>query len=145
VDRGHSPADFFTKAEAADMSLKKRLAERGGQESAPANINKTLNIKRETSLDVEGATVAFCEYEDAQEGDFVKILSGDHELGVAAEYAWFKNKYPGAIRTRQQFTRITLNGTEVRCDILTLKLPNGEIRYIYFDISQMMADLQAKL
>jgi hypothetical protein len=127
------------------MRLKKQLAEREGQENAPAGIDKTLKAKRETSLDVDGTPVIFCEYEDAPEGDFVKICSDDHEAGVAAEYAWFAAKYPGAVRIRQRSTRIKLNGTQVRCDILTLNLPGGGTRDIYFDISQMMADLDTKI
>jgi hypothetical protein len=126
------------------MGLRERMAEQGRQESAP-RIDKTLQVKRETSLDVDGRRVDFCEYEDAPEGDFVKVCTNDHELGVSAEYAWFRNKYPGAVGIRQHFTCMKLNGTQVRCDILTLKLPGGETRNVYFDISQMMADLDAKI
>ncbi|GMO42507.1 MAG: hypothetical protein Pg6C_04020 [Treponemataceae bacterium] len=122
------------------MGLRERMAEQERQECVP-RIDKTLQVKRETSLDVDGRRVDFCEYEDAPEGDFVKVRCDDHETGVRAEYVWFAAKYPGAVRIRQLFTSMKLNGTKVRCDILTLKLPGGGTRNVYFDISQMMADI----
>jgi hypothetical protein len=134
------------------MGIKERLAARGNGESAPAFVeNINLKAARETVLEVtlpgggESVPVDFCEYESVPEGDFVRVLAADHSLGVAAEYAWFRNKYPGAIRESQYFRFITLNGTRIRCDILTLRLGGGEQRNVYFDISAMMPDLDRKV
>lgn len=104
-------------------------------------LEKNLSIAKETTLDVQGRIVHFIEYELEPEGEFVKVCTDDHELGVAAEYAWFRAQYPNAVRTRQQFTKIRLNGKAVHGDILTIRTESNETRTIYFDISQMMEDL----
>jgi hypothetical protein len=108
-------------------------------EDARRRMGKTLQVKRETSLDVDGRRVGFCEYEDAPEGDFVKICSDDLDAWYAAEDAWFAAKYPGAVRIRRSLIRMKLNGNEVACDILTLKLPGGGTWKVYFDVSQVLA------
>jgi hypothetical protein len=107
------------------------------------NVNSIADKK--TSLNVEGRIVEFTEYESTQEGDFVKVCTGDHDLGVAAEYIWFQNKYPNAVLTKQVLTGIILNGNNVKCDIVTIETAEKEIKNIYFDISQMMDDLNRKV
>jgi hypothetical protein len=104
-------------------------------------LEKNLSIEKETILNVNGRNVKFIEFESAREGDFVKVCTQDHNLGVAAEYAWVKNKYYNAIRTKQEFTTIKLNEIEIKCDILSIKTKNTKIKQIYFDISQMMENL----
>jgi len=101
-----------------------------------------LSPVKETVLNVNGNNVKFIEYETADEGDFVKVCTNDHDLGVAAEYAWFKNKYIGAVCTGQEFKKIKFNGNKTSVDILTIIINNDCIKDIYFDISDMMEDLK---
>jgi hypothetical protein len=100
-----------------------------------------LKIERETALKVRGQNVTFQEFEYSPEGDFVKVCTDDHELGVEAEYVWFQNKYPGASCLKQRFRKIELNGAAINCDILTIKTADFQSKTLYFDISQLMADL----
>jgi uncharacterized protein YifE (UPF0438 family) len=104
-------------------------------------FEKNLLAEKETTLNVNGRNVKFIEYETAPEGDFVKVCTNHHDLGIAAEYVWFQNKYNNAIRTKQEFNKIKLNGNVVDVDILTIKINNDTIKNIYFDISQMMENL----
>jgi hypothetical protein len=125
------------------MSLKDKVPVVPVDKTDSMNIN--LIADKKTSLNVEGRIVEFIEYEPAQEGDFVKVCTDDHSLGVAAEYVWFQNKYPNAVLTLQDFTTIKLNGNNVKCDILTIETAEKEIKTIYFDISQMLDDLNKKV
>jgi len=104
-------------------------------------LTVNLEIDKEISLNVDGRMVKFCEYKSITEDDFVKVCTYEHQLGVDGEYAWIRNKYPGAIRMRQVFDSITINNKEVKCDILIIKTTDGKTKEIYFDISQMMEDL----
>lgn len=100
-----------------------------------------LEIDRETSLDVDGHTVEFCEYKSINDDDFVKVCTHEHDLGVHGEYAWIQNKYPDARPMKQVFTSLTINKKKVKCDILTIQTDDGNIKDVYFDISQLMEDL----
>jgi hypothetical protein len=108
-------------------------------------LEKELLPPKETLLNVRGHVVKFIEFEADPDGDFVKICAYDHDLGVASEYAWLKNKYPNDSCIRQSFSQIFLNGKKIKCDILTIKNSGNEIKNIYFDISQMMEDLNNKV
>jgi hypothetical protein len=108
-------------------------------------LEKNLSIEKESSLNVNGHIVKFIEFESVQEGDFVKVCTYDHDSGVAGEYAWFKNKYHNALHIKQKFTGMILNGNAIKCDILTIKIGENETKDIYFDISQMMEDLENKV
>jgi hypothetical protein len=81
--------------------------------------------------------VLFQEFEFDPDGDFAKVHTYYHRLGVAAEYEWIRIKYPNYMFVKQTLTHITLNGENIPCDILTI-WQNGQIKKIYFDISQMM-------
>jgi hypothetical protein len=83
-------------------------------------LEKNLSIVKEPCLKVQGCMVNFIEYESDSDGDFVKVCTDDHELGVAAEYAWFCAKYANSVCTLQRFTRMRLNGKVINCDILTI-------------------------
>jgi uncharacterized protein YifE (UPF0438 family) len=109
----------------------------------PSLSEMNLTGEKAASLIVNGNSVNFIEYEPVEEGDFVKVCTNDHDLGVAAEYAWFENKYHNAVLLWQEFTTIKLNGIKTKCDILTIRT-DIEIKTIYFDISQMMEDLNEK-
>ena len=102
----------------------------------------SLSAVKETVLNVNGSNVKFIEYENADEGDFVKVCTNDHDLGVAAEYMWLQHKYIDAECTEQEFTKIKLNGNKTSFDILTIKINNGCIKDVYFDISDMMENLK---
>jgi hypothetical protein len=101
-----------------------------------------LSPVKETVLNVNGSDVKFIEYETAKEGDFVKVCTNDHDLGVAAEYVWFQNKYIDAVCMQQYLKKIKLNGNKTSVDILTIKINNGFFKDIYFDISDMMENLK---
>ena len=101
-------------------------------------LDLKLSIKSETTISVNGRNVKFIEFNTIQDGDFVKICTDDHSLRVKAEYAWFKNKYNNTECIEQKIAKINLNGEIVEYDIVTLKLENGKLKKIYFDISQMI-------
>jgi len=101
-----------------------------------------LSAVKETVLNVNGSDVKFIEYETTDKEDFVKVCTNDHNLGVAAEYAWFKNKYIDAECTGQEFKKIKFNGNKTGVDILTVIISDDCIRDVYFDISDMMEDLK---
>jgi len=100
-----------------------------------------LLAEKETILNVNGRNVKFIEYETTSEEDFVKVCTNDHNLGVDAEYFWFQNKYNNAIHIQQEYKKMKINGNEISVDILTIKINNNIIKNIYFDISQMMENL----
>jgi uncharacterized protein YifE (UPF0438 family) len=104
-------------------------------------LEKNLAIEKETILNVNGHNVRFVEFEPAQEGNFVKVCTDDHDLGVAAEYIWLKNKYCNAVYINQRLTTIRLNGNKIKCDVLSIKTKDNEVKNVYFDISQMMENL----
>jgi len=104
-------------------------------------IEMNILAEKETILNVNGRNVKFIEYETTSEEDFVKVCTKDHDLGVAAEYVWFQNKYDNAIFTQQEYKKMKINGNEINVDILTIKINNNSIKNIYFDISQMMEKL----
>ena len=107
-------------------------------------LAKNLSEKKETTLNVNGRHITFIEFESADEGDFIKICTYEHAIGVDAEYTWFQNKYKNAELIKQEFTRIKLNDKIIKCDILTIKDENGKLRQLFFDISQMTEDLSNK-
>ena len=99
-----------------------------------------LLIKKEHLLNVDGRNVKFIEYESVKEGDFLKVCTNDHRLGVTAEYEWIRKNYLKAVFIKQKFTAIKINGQKIKCDILQIKHENT-VKNIYFDISQMMENL----
>jgi uncharacterized protein YifE (UPF0438 family) len=121
--------------------MEKRSGAYNGNKGEEEMLEKNLPIKKETRLNVHGSRVIFIEYESDSDGDFVKICTGDHDLGVEAEYVWFRAKYTNSVRTLQRFTKMRLNGKVVACDISTIQTENGETITVYFDISQLMEDL----
>jgi uncharacterized protein YifE (UPF0438 family) len=121
--------------------MEKRSGAYAGNKGEEEMLEKNLPAVKETCLNVQGSMVNFIEYESDSDGDFVKVCTDDHDLGVAAEYAWFHAKYANSTRTRQRFTKMRLNGKVVACDILTIKTEKGETITVYFDISQLMEDL----
>jgi hypothetical protein len=72
------------------------------------------------------------------DNDKVKVCTDNHSLGVAAEYKYIKMIYPEAKIIKQRFIR------RLNIDILSIKFPTGEIKFIEFDISEMMNDLDRK-
>jgi hypothetical protein len=104
-------------------------------------IEKPLALVKETTLLVRGRKVVFQEFESPPEGDFVKVCTYDHGLGVDAEYVWVGNKYGEFRRSLQEFTYMTYNGKEVQCDILTIHPRNGGVKKVYFDLSMVMQGL----
>jgi len=100
-----------------------------------------VSIKEEHILNADGRNVKIIEYESTGDGDFLKVCTNDHRLGVSAEYEWFNKKYLNAEFIKQKYTFINLNGNIISCDILLIKLENKEVKKVYFDISQMMENL----
>jgi len=105
---------------------------------------KKLSLKNETILNIDGRNVKFIEYESDHEGVFIKVCTNQHNLGVNAEYAWVESNYNNYELVQQALTKIKLNDNIVKCDILTIKTDEGNTINIYFDISQMMENLDNK-
>jgi hypothetical protein len=67
--------------------------------------------------------------------------ASDGEAGVAAEYAWLKQKYPGAQVERQALGQCG----QVPADVLMIRTADGKETSVYFDISEFFGkDLQTK-
>jgi len=102
---------------------------------------KEVDIKKEVHLNVNGRIVKFIEYEPTAEGDFVKVCTNEHRLGVEAEYVWILEKYGKYKFIQQKFSSLIINGKAVKCDLIIVRLSNKEIKHIYFDVSMMMNNL----
>jgi len=88
----------------------------------------------ESGFKLDGEPVKIIVFEDAKEGEIVKICTGNHSLGISAEYAWINYKHPGYDITKQRLYKMKLNGQDVRCDILSIEKGRSKIN-IFFDIS----------
>jgi len=62
----------------------------------------------------------------------VVIQAESEDTGVAAEYAWLKQHYPG-YRTRRQ---ALASHKEKPYDLITIVTVSGEEKTVYFDISR---------
>ncbi|MDR3112587.1 MAG: hypothetical protein LBU55_05455 [Elusimicrobiota bacterium] len=94
--------------------------------------------KVQTTLKVFGTSVLFIEYcadNSALNKNVVKVCVSDNELGIAAEYAWIKNKYPDYKLLKQSISVISLDGNIVNSDLLEI-ITKGVTVKVYFDISQ---------
>jgi hypothetical protein len=70
--------------------------------------------------------------------DVVKLYAHSHELGVAAEYRWVSNKYPKSKIQEQALTSLELltgDKGQIHFDRMTIKLPDGHTKVLFFDIS----------
>ncbi len=61
----------------------------------------------------------------------IVIKENNEEAGVAAEYAWIRQNFPGALPAGQAL----LGHGEKMYDLITVTLPDGTAREFYFDIS----------
>jgi len=102
----------------------------------------TFNVKPISTgeFKTESALIGIIEFESAKEGAIIKICTDNHDLGISAEYAWIQYKYPDYEQIKQELTKIKLNGTDVRCDILTiakkeLSANKTDTKKVFFDIS----------
>lgn len=78
--------------------------------------------------------------------DVIRVNASDHEVGVAAEYAWIRKKYPKHKFLCQAFTTLArMKGkksktNDVYFDILFIELEGKRMKAIYFDISNFFRD-----
>jgi hypothetical protein len=99
-------------------------------------LKKNLTIINEVQVQVEGQQVSIQEYEPDPDGVFLKICTTDDALGVASEYAWLREFYPGYKFIKQTLAFMELNGKKVTFDVLDIKTAEGVEKKIYFDISE---------
>jgi hypothetical protein len=83
----------------------------------------------------EPAFVTVCEKES-----LVKICTDKQLQGIAAEYAWAREKFPGCERTAQRYGERIIDGKPVQVDVLEFKLPDGTTKKITFDTSDFKVD-----
>jgi hypothetical protein len=94
------------------------------------------DIKDYLSYEPDGEnTVDIIVFETFSDADFVKISASSSSLGIAAEYAWIRYTYPGYSSTQQMLIDIKINGKKLPCDLLVIKNKAGEVKHIYFEIS----------
>jgi hypothetical protein len=61
----------------------------------------------------------------------IVIKADDESSGVAAEYAWIRAHIPGCIPAGQAL----LDHDGVPYDLLQVRMPDGSVRDVYFDIA----------
>ena len=76
--------------------------------------------------------------------DVVKVMAHTHQIGVAAEYKWINNEYPGAQMLRQAIMSQDLpdghgERKETFFDVVTIRMADGREKDIHFDISEFVA------
>ena len=87
-------------------------------------------------------TVTFVEKMRTLSHDVVKVNAFTHPVGVEAEYAWIRTKYPNSKRIMQSLTTLKLmtgrDGSEaerIHFDVIKIELEDGREKEIYFDIT----------
>lgn len=110
-----------------------------GKKGSPDKKEESFTFK------VAEEKVAFEEKMRSLRMDVVKINAHDHAVGVAAEYAWIRENYPGSKKhsqtlLEQKFKR--KNGAEksVLFDLIRIELENGRKKEVYFDVSSFFSD-----
>ncbi len=93
-------------------------------------------------LDTGEERVTFTELLRSTEHDVVRVNAHSHELGIVAEHEWIRRRYPKGEHRKQALTTYqALSGKkkgkeiEVPFDVITIELPGGRQKQIYFDIS----------
>ncbi|MEK7567782.1 MAG: hypothetical protein AAB513_02575 [Patescibacteria group bacterium] len=105
---------------------------------------------------VDEEIVTFDEKMRSLKMDVIKVMAHDHELGIAAEYAWMNNFYPKHRRivkmlsTLEVMTGKRKSGEIIRpgetlFDIFLLKLDGGREKSVYFDISNFFSGEDSSL
>lgn len=79
-----------------------------------------------------GATVDDPQHDGSSYEKAIVIKESSETTGVAAEYKWVGVHYPGAKTEKQALSHS--NGSNY--DILTIRLPDGTEKDVYFDISR---------
>jgi len=125
---------------------------RAGRDEAFVHICKQIEAamgqpiedmpQKEVTFEVLGERVTFDELVRDQQHDIVKVNTTEHVLGVAAEYAWVRRRYPKSKTMKQELSTLDMitkdkryTGNEIHFDVLTIKLPDGQKKKVYFDIS----------
>ncbi|MEK6805578.1 MAG: hypothetical protein AABY95_02885 [Pseudomonadota bacterium] len=93
-------------------------------------------------IDTGDERVTFTELLRSADYDVVKVHAHNHILGVGAEYKWIKRRYPKSERREQRLTTLDIlsgkgkyKANQVHFDVVTIALPDGREKKIYFDIS----------
>jgi hypothetical protein len=104
---------------------------------APGGLSS--RSQEEILLEKYGEAVSYRELLRSTTHDVIKLNAHTHILGVTAEYAWVKKAYPGSEVQRQALTTLELmtkkKSRDVHFDCLTVKLADGHIKEVFFDIS----------
>jgi hypothetical protein len=95
---------------------------------ACSSPKKTISTKEASSAEITNSSVV----QDGSSFDNAIILKQKRErAGVDAEYKWLAQNYPGYAKIKQ-----SLNGKGKKYyDIITIKTKDGEVKEIYFDIT----------
>jgi hypothetical protein len=116
-----------------------------------AVFKKKDNSDTEIILKNEEETITFTELLRSLRHDVVKIHAHTHILGVAAEYEWIRRRYPGSETVQQALTTLDLiagkkkyKTSQIHFDIITIELPNGRKKEIFFDISNFYDDAESE-
>jgi hypothetical protein len=102
--------------------------------SGASGYDFNVELIGEDELNLYGVPIRMVIFEPIEAGEIIKVCTGNHILGISAEYAWIDYKYPGYKRTKQSVKKIKLNGKDVKCDILTIEDEKNK-KDIFFDIS----------
>jgi hypothetical protein len=72
----------------------------------------------------------------------LKICTDNQTCGIAAEYAYVFQKYPGCERIEQRYGDMDIDGKATKVDVLVLKLADGNIHEVIFDISDFKNEFE---
>jgi len=85
-----------------------------------------------TSSDVSGTPVKSSEQKDGSNYEKAIVIKAKNEMeGVAAEYKWLREQYPGHKVIKQSLS----NEGKKHYDIIQIQTKEGEEKSIYFDIT----------
>jgi hypothetical protein len=116
------------------LHLWRPVAQREKQEKADASV---------LELDFEGERANLRETLRSVAHDVIKIDAHTHQIGVAAEYEWLRQKYPESKMVMQSLVNMNVAKSgekKIYFDVLKIELKNGESKELYFDISSFFGD-----
>ncbi|MEJ2313772.1 MAG: hypothetical protein P8Y85_03140 [Nitrospirota bacterium] len=97
-------------------------------------------------VDVNGERITFTEMIRSSQFDVIKVHAHTHSFGINAEYIWINHRYPKYEFLKQTLTTLELMSgkskyetNQIHFDVITIQLPNGKKKEIYFDISSFFS------
>ena len=101
--------------------------------------NKKHSSVDDISFLVEGESVAFDELLRSMTLDIIRVKAHTHELGIAAEYVWLKERYPESTLKSQGLIIHKTDRPEPRdrlvFDVISFCCADGREKQVYFDIT----------